>query len=296
MNCKNCQQSLDEGAAFCGNCGQPVHYTGKNHGLSAPIAHAGATAVAAQFPRYALATPSFHSGEIKAVLSLLFGVIGIIGALLTVIVGLIFGIIGLVLGTMAHRTIRHRLSLIGSILSILAILINLGVWAYLIQHAQHVKHANLAAQAQTVASATLNTPCYSTGFIDQLNVSNTPDSCDMNAFNGPTAAESNNAYKVLADKVAVVNANNFETFAKRALEKDVQMSLPSFAIDSERYTAFAGSPAYIVTTHDTTRNVALVEAVVFHEASNGSNVFVLVHAAGGLPADLSTIERQWQWK
>jgi fumarate reductase subunit D len=296
MNCSNCQLPLDEGAAFCGNCGYPVHYRGKNHGLSAPIAHAGATAVAAQMPAYALAKPAFHSGEIKAILSLLFGVVGIVGALLTVLVGLVFGIIGLVLGTMAHRTIRHRLSMVGSVLSTLAILVNLVVWGYLVQHAQQAKRASLAAGSQTVASATLDTPCYHTGFVDQLNISNAAGSCDMNAFNGPTAADSTDAYKVLSDQVALVTENNFETFAQRAIEKDVQVNLPSFTIQSERYTAFAGSPAYVVTTHDTSRDVAVVEAAVLHESSNGSNVFVLVHATGGAPADLNTIEGQWQWK
>jgi fumarate reductase subunit D len=271
MNCSNCNLILDEGAAFCGNCGQPVHYAGRNHGLSAPIAHAGATAVAAQMPAYALAKPSFHSGEIKAILSLLFGAIGLVGALLTVLVGLVFGIVGLVLGTMAHRTIRHRLSMAGSILSTLAILVNLVLWAYLIQHTGQVKRANLAAQTQTITSSTLDTPCYSTGFVNQLNVSNASGSCDMNAFNGPSAAESSNAYKI-------------------------QVSLPTFAVDSEKYTAFAGSPAYIVTTHDTTRNVALVEGLVLHQAANGPNLFVLVHAAGDARADLSTLEGQWQWK
>jgi fumarate reductase subunit D len=296
MNCSNCNLILDEGAAFCGNCGQPVHYAGRNHGLSAPIAHAGATAVAAQMPAYALAKPSFHSGEIKAILSLLFGAIGLVGALLTVLVGLVFGIVGLVLGTMAHRTIRHRLSMAGSILSTLAILVNLVLWAYLIQHTGQVKRANLAAQTQTITSSTLDTPCYSTGFVNQLNVSNASGSCDMNAFNGPSAAESSNAYKILSNKAAQVNENNFEGFAKRAIEKDVQVSLPTFAVDSEKYTAFAGSPAYIVTTHDTTRNVALVEGLVLHQAANGPNLFVLVHAAGDARADLSTLEGQWQWK
>jgi hypothetical protein len=118
----------------------------------------------------------------------------------------------------------------------------------------------------------------------------------MSAFNSSAPDNSTDAYKVYASQSPQTNAANFTGLIKPAIEKDVADDLPGFAISSERVAQFAGSPAYIVTTFDKATDVSVVEAGVLHQAGNGENVFILVHAANGHNADLSILEAQWQWK
>jgi len=332
MNCQNCNEVIEAGAAFCGNCGQPFRSATvmppappPNPAASitnipvavSPIAQVwqnqpaiaenpqplnGPFAAAAEgVPGYALATPAQHTGEQKALLALLFGVAGIVGALFMAIIGLALGIAGLVMGTMSRSGTKRGLSTAGLFISSLAILASLAVWTYAIKHdpalqqsaSQPTSH-NVTAPA--VSASDLSTPCYSAGFVDKLNVSNSPNSCDMNAFNGSSLDTSTNAYKVYADQSSAANTNNFTSIVKPALEKDVKDSLPGFIVDREQAAQFAGSPAYIINTSDNAQGVALVEAAVLHPIGNGENIFILVHAAAGRTTDLSTLEAQWQWK
>ena len=286
MDCPNCHQPVETGAAFCGNCDQPV---------SAP------SQTVAGVPSYALATPRQHAGETKALLALLFGLAGIVGAIFMALIGLVLGITGLVMGTMSRSSTKRGLSTAGLVMSSLAILSGLAAWTYATKHdaklnqtAQSTSPHNLTAPA--VSAASLSTPCYSTGFTDKLNVSNAAKSCDMSAFNGPTLENSTNAYKVYADTSQTANARNFTSIVKPALEKDVHDSLPGFRIDSEQVAQFAGSPAYVVNTSNASQHVAVTEAAVLHQVGTGDNIFILVHAASGSTTDLSTLEAQWQWK
>lgn len=123
MNCPNCQQTLEAGAAFCGNCGQRV-------APAAPLSAASPAGV----PAYALATPAQQKGEKQALLAVLFGVAGLAGALFMALLGLVLGITGIVMGTMARSGSKRRLGTVGLILSGLAVLASLAVWVYAIQH------------------------------------------------------------------------------------------------------------------------------------------------------------------
>lgn len=311
MNCKNCREPIEDGAAFCGNCGVAldVHApSGKPVGshIAQVLANEPtsgtrdfepySTTVAGSAPMYAIATPLQHIGETRAVLSLLLGIVGIVGALFIAVVGLVLGIAGLVLGTMSRNTPHRRLSTLGILFSSLAIVVSLGVWAYAI-HKQSTASDSIVSKSQnSVASADLTTPCYSTGFIDTLNVANSKNSCNMAAYNGPSLEASTKAYKVYANQMPTVNQEVFNDFAKKALQKDVAASLPGFSIDHEEYTQFAGSPAYIVKTSDKSTGVSVTEAIVLHQVRAGANVFVLVQASTKGGADMSTLEAQWRWK
>ena len=335
MDCPNCHEPVETGAAFCGNCGQAltapapavtpptVVSSAPNQPPPSPIAQViqnqppalpaapppngplVAAAVtghpAAAVPSYALATPRQHAGETKALLALLFGLAGIVGALFMAALGLVLGVTGIIMGTMSRSSTKRRLSTAGLIFSSLAVLAGLAVWTYAIKRDSKLAQAapstpshNLTATP--VSASSLSTPCYSTGFVDKLNVSNAANSCDMSAFNGPTLEKSTNAYKVYADTSQAADAQNFTSIVKPALEKDVHDNLPGFTIDSERAAQFAGSPAYIVSTSNTSQHVAVTEAAVLHQVGAGDNVFILVHAVNGSTADLSTLEAQWQWK
>lgn len=213
------------------------------------------------------------------------------------LVGLAFGIFGLVMGTLAYST-RHRLSLIGLVASSLAIAAGLGVWAYAVQRSQHQEKAALAQQeaAPQSQASILSTPCYSLGFATRLNIKNYATSCDMSAFNGQTIDGSTQAYKVYANQAEITNTTAFINLSKPAIEKDVRDSLSGFGIQEQRSTTFAGSPAYMIKAADLEHNVSVVEAAVWHQTASGENVFVLVVAATGNDADLSSLEAQWQWK
>ncbi len=294
MNCPNCDQPVEAGAAFCGNCGRPLNP------LSAPAPVAAAPAPG--LPTYARATPAQHTGETKALLSVIFGIFGIAGALLMAVLGLVLGILGLVMGTMSRHSVRRGLSNAGLVFSSLAVLAGLAVWTYAIKHdprfnqqSDTTKTTHLPA-APAVLSSDLTTPCYSTGFVDKLNISNHTGSCDMSAFNGPTINSSTDAYKIYADSSEVESQAAFMTLAKQALEKDISVNLSGFAVDSQQVGHFAGSPAYFVTASDHTNNIAVIEAAVLHEVKGGQNVFILVHAINAERADLSIMEAQWQWK
>ena len=295
MNCQNCKEIIEPGAGFCGNCGQPVQP------MAEPFTPVHTAALAAGVPGYALAKPSQHTGENKALLALLFGVAGVVGGLFMALVGLALGISGIVMGTMSRSSTKRGLSTAGLFMSSLAVLASLGVWTYAIKHnpaTQKTASRTTAhsLNAPAVSASDLSTPCYSMGFVDKLNVSNASGSCDMSAFNGATLDNSTNAYKVYANQAPAANAQNFTSLVKPALEKDVKNNLPGFAVDSERVAEFAGSPAYIVSTSNNAQGIALVEAAVLRQVNNGDNVFILVHAVTGRTTDLSTLEAQWQWK
>ena len=311
MNCPNCSQLVENGAAFCGNCGQALDVSSpKDKPTGSHIAQVlksqvnsdsgqpqyQSPAAAGNIPSYAIATPLQHIGETKAVLSLLLGIVGIVGALFVALVGLSLGIAGLILGTMSRNSVRRGISTAGIVFSSIAIVVSLGVWAYVIHKQSDIGQAKTTKTANAFPASTLNTPCYTTGFIDTLNVTNAKNSCDMNAFNGSSLDSSTKAYKVFSSQIAAINANDFNDFAKKAVQKDIAASLPGFTIDSQQFTQFAGSPAYIANTSDKMTGVTVTEAVVYHQVQAGANVFVLVHASGRGVADLSTLEAQWQWK
>lgn len=287
MTCPNCYQAIEDGADFCGNCGQPLQI---NAVLPA----------AAGVPGYALAKPGQHAGETKALLALILGIAGIAGALFIALIGLVLGTAGIILGTMSRSGPKRGLSTAGLVFSSLAILASLAVWTYAVRHdprfSQDTSSGKPGISAPAVASSGVSTPCYSAGFVNRFNVSNNAESCDMNAFNGTTLNSSSDAYKVYADTSQGANARDYADVFKPALEKDIKNNLPGFAIDTETAASFAGSPAYIINAHNKAQGVAIVEAAVLHKAAPGENVFILVHAVGGGTADLTTLEAQWQWK
>ncbi|HEY5442056.1 MAG TPA: zinc ribbon domain-containing protein, partial [Candidatus Saccharimonadales bacterium] len=146
MNCSKCHHALDADAAFCGNCGQPVAQAAQpssspieqviqNQPAAAPPQPLNAPlAAAAGVPAYAVALPGQHSGDNKAVLALLFGIAGIVGALFIVLLGLVLGLAGLIMGTMSRSSSKRGLSTAGLVVSSVAILGSLGVWAYAVKH------------------------------------------------------------------------------------------------------------------------------------------------------------------
>lgn len=286
MNCSNCSQPIETGATFCGNCGYKLQLESAN---------------AATVPEYAVPKPGQGGGETKALLAVIFGVIGIAGAVLMAVLGLIFGFAGIAMATMSRSSARRRLSNAGLFISSLAIIVGLGVWVYAIRTADknlatRQPIASSASPVATIEASDLSTPCYSLGFVDKLRISNNADSCDMKAFNGISLDTSTNAYKIYSSKSEVTTTKAFNILAKKAIEKDVAENLAGFSVAGQNESTFAGSPSYQFTLMDSSHNIALVEAAVFHQTSSGNNVFIIIHALNGKTVDLQTLEAEWQWK
>ena len=328
MNCQNCHEIIEPGAAFCGNCGYPVQTpaatpapmpTNAVQPVQVPQTTQTAAAPAVQLPpaapplapvavggpvtsavpSYALAAPSQHIGETPALLAVIFGVIGIAGAgFLIPIIGLVFGIAGLCMGTVSRRKARRKLAIVGLIVATLAIVAGL---AALVWNLEHDKNANQNTQTgqnstSSKAAAKLATPCYSFNLVDTYNVSNSSGSCDTTVFNGQSFSTSTNVYKIVATKAGTSDPGTFTQVAKQALDADVQDNLPGFAITSQGPSSFAGSLAYTVYASNKSQDTAVVETGVLHQTSSGYNVFDVLHAVNGSSINLQTLEAQWQWK
>lgn len=288
MDCPNCHELVESNARFCGNCGQRLH-----------LRRLGTASLRSYNSGYTLTLALRHSAETMTLMSVLCGLAGLAGALFVPVMGLALGVAGLMLGTVSRIYLNKSLRIIGLLLSALAVVVSLAAWTYAVRSDPRINPAvtrAVPADSSLKAVAELSTPCYSLGFVDELNVSNAAASCDASAFNGRTAAASTNAYKVYASTADIATANDFNNLAKMAVEKDVHENVPGYKVTNERYTTFAGSPAFVLTASDIAGQVSMVEAVVLHESLGGKNIFVIVHANTGPAADLQILESQWQWK
>ena len=289
MICSNCNQDVEDGAVYCGNCGQPMS------------SHLPPVQNAQDLPDYAAAKPAQHKGEVTSLLSVLFGVIGIAASILMFpAVGLGLGTTGLVLGTLTRRSHRRVMTIIGIIASTLAIVVSLGVWAYVITHDKELSKARNKSSGETSSvqsTSFVSTSCYNIQFPFTLNTDHDEhDDCDVRVFEGNTIEASNDVYKIYGNKVPGVTEANFAEVAKEALEKDIKTTLPGFTISGQRIAQFAGSPAYIINAEDKENDVAVVEAAVLHSTDSGVNLFSLVHATKGKTTNLKDLEDAWRWK
>jgi hypothetical protein len=223
MNCQNCHELIEPGAAFCGNPVQPPapvpappaavppEQGAQNQQptqaaapitqppaivpLPAPVPSSVSGAVPAKpaVPSYALATPNQHAGETPAILAVIFGVIGMIGSGFFIpIIGFVFGVAGLCLATVSRRTARRRLAIVGLIFASLAIVAGFATLVYNVEHAKSSTSNSQTGQstATSKVSAKLSTPCYTFNLIDKYNVSNSAGSCDTTVFNGQSFTSS----------------------------------------------------------------------------------------------------------
>lgn len=339
MNCSKCGQPLDQGAAFCGNCGQPViiqttyaapvqsktvSASKPNHPVPPQIPVQPSTIsqvyvntpqappivmppiVAAMpnmngaLPAYAVPVISQQDKELKAAMAIVCGTLGVLTSIFIPLIGLVLAVTGIVLASTARLNRKHTMSLVGLLISILALLVGLGSWAYVIAHDQKLTQNKatavvpISATTPSTVSSKVATPCYSINFEEKLNVQNNGGSCNMNAYNGSTLSNSTNAYKVYATAAATITSANFSSIAKSAIEQDIAKSLPSFTITNEVSGEFANSPAYYVTAEDA-QGVEVIEAAALHATSPGDNFFVFVHAVTGGVDDLNLLQAGWRW-
>jgi membrane protein implicated in regulation of membrane protease activity len=285
---------------YANQAGGPPPVSPFRGGLGNPMAALGGLA-AGGIPAYAVPVSGQSASELKATLSLIFGIAGIGGAAFIPLVGLALGIAGIVLGTLSRHAPKRALSTTGLIFSILAILAGLASWTYVISHDNTLSHKAESSNADPAINGTqttvssVATPCYTVKFGDTLHVNNTSGSCDMSIYDGTTIDKSNDAYKIYGTEVATINASNFSADAKKAIDQDIQNTLPTFNITNEANGTFAGSPAFFATANNGA-GVSIMEAAVLHYTTNGDNFFVFVHAITGKTVDLSALESTWAWQ
>lgn len=314
VNCPNCGQPTEAGAAFCGNCGYPLRADTLSPIAKAYTAGAGDTPASAITPRTlhpaaigAVATAGIPSyartsthphNQVRAALALTCGIIGVAGGFLIPIIGIALGITGIVLGSLAPRSSKRGVKVAGIVVSGIAVLVGLAVWVYVVAHNPNLRQSLASQQPSAkdgVTSLSVMTPCYSVSLPSQLNVDNASGSCELDAYNGSTIANSSNTYKVLSTNVPAVTAANLSATAKNALESDVAANLPGSTVTSARSGIFAGDPAYFIQAHQSSQNTAVAEVAVLHKGATSNNFFVLVHVTTGTSTDLSKLEQKWQW-
>lgn len=312
MNCLNCHQPIESGAAFCGNCGQPVSSTTNSSRFADVLANnvsdnnsnqtfvqtLAVNGVTTKPPGYAVPSLSEQRNHLRATMSLVVGLLGAAAAVQIPYAGLVLGIIGIILATMSMRSAKHFLSKAGLIASIVATLVGLGSWAYVISSNAKQSSATSKSIASTnattaYASTTLTTTCYSIIFATKLNIQNASGNCNMNAYNAGSFTQSTEAYKIYSTSSSVTS-QSFTALAKQAIEADIKQSLPGYTISKETAGQFAASQAYFVTASDT-NGISVIEAAVLHPNSHAENFFVLVHFLSGSTADLLDLQLGWQW-
>jgi len=309
MNCPNCHEPVETGSAFCGNCGrsfslstisQVLGNESPDTGMTQTFFPVTSTAGAAvRLPSYAVPSTVEQRNHLKATLSVVLGLVGVAGSINMPISGVILGFAGIVLSTMSMRSIKHTLSRLGLVASIISVIAGGATWVYAVTNNQNLVNQNSKSISKTNSAPTLvansvATPCYSVKFATKLNVENTADSCFMNVFNAVSINQSTDAYKILAT-VSSVTINNFALVAKQSLEADVKQSLSGFTVTKEAAGIFAASPAFYITA-DNGSGVSVIEAAVLHLTKHGENFFVLVHAANSTPVDLLDLQLGWQWQ
>src|ERR1039458_4839704 len=108
MECPNCHQPVEDGAVFCGNCGQPMAAPSSpvttspiaqvmqnmppanlNQQAAPPLIAIGATGLHGVVPTYALATPAQRGAATKTLITILAGIVGLIGALFIPLIALV---------------------------------------------------------------------------------------------------------------------------------------------------------------------------------------------------------------
>jgi hypothetical protein len=137
MQCQECGQSVEDGAVFCGRCGQH---------LNLPLYIGGSAAVLPSANTLSALLSS--RGEALAATALVLAVLALPISVVPV-AGFVLGMISLVIATAARRKYQHTLSLVAVIFAGLAISASLLMWGVNVQHDPRLP-------SQSAASATVS--------------------------------------------------------------------------------------------------------------------------------------------
>lgn len=302
--CPYCNQTIEDGAIYCGNCGyklnlatqpstvQQIYDNDTGSSSSANLKNPLAVGANSDIPAYAI--PSTHHKQHWAAMAIAFGIIGLAGGILIPIIGLAFGVTGIVLATSSYRITHGWLKLAGLIVCIIAILVSTGFWVN--RDTQNLKatKSNQVGTSNGIATINVSTPCYTLSFNTILNVNNNSGSCSLNAYNGKTFQDSSDIYKIVAED-ADVNKSNFYASAKKSINNDITQNLSGYSIVNQSSSIFDGSPAYYEEAYNSSSNASLIEEGILNSASTKDNYYLIIHAVNGPTVNIDQLERTWQW-
>ena len=333
MNCPRCSQPTDEGAAFCGNCGQalPAPFAPPSHQSVQPPVQDSVSATTetvaekletadeadnadkqpeTEIPAYAVAKPAEQDRESKLVTGLILAVLAIPAGLFIPGLGFILGAVGLVMATMSRNTPKKLASNLAIGFSSLAIVVSVGAFIYYANHQLNSADADKTAsqtaedELPNLKQATpdgtgaqfVDTPCYSAVMPKLVMLDMAEGSCTFKTYNAATANAATTIYTVDAATNKNLTAANFTDTIKPVAGQTIGLVAPGFKVVAEKAGTFADSPAYIVDAkNDKGDTIQLL--MVLHQTAHNENVFALVGgASNNKVVDLSELALQWVWK
>jgi hypothetical protein len=305
LNCQNCGEEIEPGAAFCGNCGHPV--VGTNPApqattpniTQAPVAESVPVVQPPQaqpIPAAPYIQPVRQSGETMAIVALIVAVLALPLALFPVF-GLILGGVGLALSIQSRIKIKRTLNLVGVVFGCLAIVLSIGVWGLgAVYEEENQNKAVVAKDKQTVPanqvtdSQSLSTPCYKMSVGLEFDIDNNSGSCNTVAQHN----KNNEIYVVESAPSGRVTSDNFASISEQALEGAISSQVTNSVITGKRNGTFSGAQAFYMTAHDDQGGYADMAAVL-HVGTAGSNYYVIGHISDDPAVNLRDLETSWQW-
>ena len=253
-------------------------------------------------PAYAIApiTPEAHKVETLAIIGLIVGILGIPSAIFP-LAGLGLGITGIIISTIARSKHKSALSMIGIILSALAVLISIAALVFAIElaskssnHSSNTSTNNGVSTTGNANSANkLSTPCYTTQLESGMDSSGQLSGCN---YTTPQGTVTTVDFDVAGSTIPGLNSGNFDQAAQGVFNN--MNSQSGFTFGSMTKTTFAGSPAYQESANYSANGESLLYVVTYHPTSNGENLFLIgIGLFGGQkPTDFGSVQSSWQWK
>lgn len=336
MDCLRCGETVDAGAAYCGNCGaaltavaigvpapqEPVAITPQLAPseetpmaqviAQAPLAAAAIPAatqipapVPAPLPAYALASPAQHKAESRSMVALVLSVLALPGSIIPII-GWALAAAAIVMATisrakMARKTLNNMAIGFGS----LAVLLSAGVYVYVLNNSQ--QPSPTALNSSTFSSSDDELLATSR---DKATISTPCYSVNVAGMgNVDNVSSSCKAQAFNADTLsASTNAFNIEGIVQESVDAGNLAEVGQEIANTYLRTSM---PDLTITSQNSgsfagspayiirgksAGNVTIEMALVLHVVGHGENVFVLAHAINDAQASLSQFESSWAWK
>jgi hypothetical protein len=330
MNCPRCNEAVEPGAAFCGNCGQPLQQAAPPspgavpsdsnqpspmaqvlqgspqsyapQQLGSPLAAGSGPAI----PGYATVNPLQHKAETRAMIGLILAVVSVPAAVVPFI-GLAIAIVALAV-VLPTRKMLHKktMATVATVLAVMGLLLSIAAFAYNLTHYKKPATGDISSNSATTTTSDqtssqaqasgkiAGTPCYQALMPGMDHTETAADSCNTQAYKGSELNTSRDVYTVQALAKKELTSANLSTVGKDAANYFLTNSLPGFTATSQNLGTFANSPAYYLKASNAD-GATVVMALVVHSSSHGENVFAVIHAVNG-QSELTGIEKNWEWK